>query len=167
MAAGSTYTPIATTTLGSAAASYTFSSIPSTYTDLVLIFDGLASAAAANGFQVKVNGATGTLQSYTRIQGNGTTASSNQVAGGDPACGVIGNTNRANVIVNIMNYSNSTTYKTILSRYNSNDSTDGRTGAYVNLTRSTSAISSILIDLSTANNFIAGSTFTLYGISAA
>ena len=33
----STYTPIATTTFASTATSYTFSSIPTTYTDLVLV----------------------------------------------------------------------------------------------------------------------------------
>lgn len=167
MAAGATYTSIASNTLSSAAASVTFSSIPGTYTDLVLVFEGAASATAANGFQIKINGASGALQSYTRIQGNGTTASSGQVANGDPACGVIGNTNRSNIIAQIMNYSNATTYKTILSRYNSLDSSDGRTGAYVNLTRATTAVTSLLIDLASANNFTSGSTFTLYGIASA
>ena len=163
----STYEPIATTTLSSAQSSVSFSSISGSYTDLVLVFDGLASANAANGFQVKINGGNGSLQSYTRIQGNGTTASSSNVSNGDPAVGVIGNTNRSNVIVSIMNYSNTTTYKTMISRYNSLDSTDGRTGSYVNLTRSTSAVTSLLIDLASAANFASGSTFTLYGIKAA
>jgi hypothetical protein len=36
MAAGNTYTPLATQTLGSAAASVTFSSISGAYTDLVV-----------------------------------------------------------------------------------------------------------------------------------
>ena len=161
-----TYTPIATNTLSSSAASVTFSSIPGTYKDLVLVFEGAASAAASNGFQIKINGASGTLQSYTRLQGNGTSATSLINGSGDPACGVIGNTNRSNIIAQIMNYSNATTYKTILSRYNSLDSSDGRTGAYVNLTRATTAVTSLLIDLATANNFISGSTFTLYGIGA-
>jgi len=39
-----TYEPIATTTLGSAAATITFSSIPATYTDLVIVFAGTATA---------------------------------------------------------------------------------------------------------------------------
>jgi hypothetical protein len=167
MAAGATYVSIASNTLTGAASSVTFSSISGAYTDLVLVFEGLASATAANGFQIKINGASGTLQSYTRLQGNGTTASSGQVTNGDPACGVIGNTNRSNITAHIMNYSNATTYKTILSRYNSLDSSDGRTGAYVNLTRATTAVTSLLIDLGTANNFASGSTFSLYGIAAA
>jgi hypothetical protein len=39
MAAGNTYTPLATQTLGSAAASVTFSSISGAYTDLVLVLN--------------------------------------------------------------------------------------------------------------------------------
>ncbi len=165
--ATNTYVALATQTLGTAASSVTFSSISQSYTDLFLVFDGLASAGAANGFQVKVNGG-GSVQTYTRLQGNGTSASSSRVSGGtgDAAVGVIGNTNRSTVIVNIMNYSNTTTYKTMLSRYNSNDSSDGRVGAYVNLTPSTSAVTSILIDLASLNNFAVGSTFSLYGIAS-
>ena len=167
MAAGATYEPLATTTLSSAQSSVTFSSISGSYTDLVLVFDGLTTAASdAIGFQIKVNGASGTLQSYTRLQGNGTTASSSRAQDGDPAVGVVGNSERTNIIAHIMNYSNSTTYKTIISRYNSNDAGDGRTGAYVNLTRATTAITSLLVDLSTGS-FASGSTFTLYGITAA
>jgi hypothetical protein len=60
-----------------------------------------------------------------------------------------------------MNYSNSTTYKTILGR--SNAATSG-TSAAVGLWRSTSAINSIEIG---TVSFTAGSTFSLYGIAAA
>ena len=162
----STYEPIATTTLSTASSSVTFSSIPQTYTDLVLVWSGLNSASNAEGFQIKVNSGSGTLQSLTRLQGNGSTASSAISANGDPSCGVTGNAGRDTIIANIMNYSNSTTYKTIISRYNSTGGTDDRVGIYVNLTRDTAAITSLLIS-STSGNFISGSTFTLYGIKAA
>jgi hypothetical protein len=162
-----TYEPIATTTLATTTASVTFSAISGSYTDLILAFDGLSTAGSdAVGFQIKVNGADGSLQSYTRLQGNGTTAASTRVADGDPAVGVIGNSERTNIIAHIMNYSNATTFKTILSRFNTLDSGDGRTGAYVNLTRSTNAVTSLLIDLSTGS-FASGSTFSLYGIASA
>ena len=66
MAAGITYTPIASTTLGSAAASYTFSSIPNTYTDLVLIASMADSNSGADQrMLVQVNGDTGTKYSTT------------------------------------------------------------------------------------------------------
>ena len=56
----STYTPIATQTLGSAAASVTFSSIPQGYTDLVLV-DNVKSASGAGDSEldVRFNGDSG------------------------------------------------------------------------------------------------------------
>jgi hypothetical protein len=65
-------------------------------------------------------------------------------------------------ITHFMNYSNTTTYKTALTRSNSPYGTE----AAVNLWRNTSAITSItlFIQSSTLN---AGTTFTLYGIAAA
>jgi hypothetical protein len=65
-------------------------------------------------------------------------------------------------VVNIMNYSNTTTNKTVLIR--TNDGRYSRTYARVVMWRNTSAINSIL--LYPAGNFAIGSTFTLYGIKA-
>ena len=52
-----TYEPIATATLGTAANSYTFSSIPSTFTDLVLVVDVIE--ATANNYGIRINGNSG------------------------------------------------------------------------------------------------------------
>jgi hypothetical protein len=163
MAAGSTYTPIATTTLGSATGSYTFSSIPATYTDLVLIADW--SNAAGTGTAIILNGDTSGNYSYTYMYGTGSAAGSgrnsnatNTGIGYDPTAN-----RRQNSIVHFMNYSNTTTYKTILVR---NNVPEFQIVGSVNLWRSTAAINSIKIDNS-PQNFNAGATFTLYGISAA
>jgi hypothetical protein len=43
-----TYTPIASITLGATATSVTFSSIPSTYTDLILVMNGSSTSDRAN-----------------------------------------------------------------------------------------------------------------------
>jgi len=67
-------------------------------------------------------------------------------------------------ILNVMNYSNSTTYKTCLSR---NSAPDDAAEALVGLWRSTSAITSITFMNNAAANFATGSTLTLYGIAAA
>jgi hypothetical protein len=67
-----------------------------------------------------------------------------------------------NSIINIQNYSNSTTYKTVLAR--SNNAATG-TDATVALWRSTSAITSIDYYLN-SGSWATGSTFTLYGIKA-
>jgi hypothetical protein len=161
----STYTPIATTTLGSSQATITFSSIPSTYTDLVLVLAGKATTGLG-GLNIHYNGETGGSDgkySYTRLQGNGTTASSSR-ATTDPAIGYIAQ-DSMQIIININNYSNTTTYKTALSRTNSMYSSDARTGSYVSLWRDTAAINQIALDGS--SNFLSGTVATLYGIKAA
>jgi hypothetical protein len=165
MAAGSTYTPIATTTLGSAAASYTFSSIPSTYTDLVLVANGTGSGNT--GLYAQFNSDTGSNYSLTVMGGSGTTATSERQTSVTYARFVwnsLWNSSNPGVaIVNIQNYANTTTYKTMIWR---SSTASNAVEAGVNLWRSTAAISSITITGS-SNNIAAGSTFTLYGITAA
>ena len=69
-----TYEPIATTTLGSAQASVSFSSF-SGYTDLVLVC--VATTASDDQFlSVQFNGDTGSNYSNTYMTGNGSTATS-------------------------------------------------------------------------------------------
>jgi len=62
-----------------------------------------------------------------------------------------------------MNYANTTTNKTILSRSNA---ADKGVMATVSLWRNTAAINSITL-LASANNFATGSTFSLYGVKNA
>lgn len=164
----STYTPIATTTLGSASATVTFSSISGSYTDLVLI----ANAAAASGtptISMRFNSDTGANYSRTLLIGDGTTASSQRASSSTEMriCNSSGLTTTlgANAtIANIQNYANSTTYKTTISRSNTSSSA---TEAIVNLWRNTAAITQIDLFTNSGVNFAAGSTFTLYGITAA
>lgn len=168
MAAGNTYTPIATTTLGSAAASVTFSSISGAYTDLVIVVDYSLNVSNSSLF-VRLNGDTASNYSHTRISGTGSVASSGRGSTADQARITADTTaqsasTRQLVTVNLMNYSNSSYYKTLLSRYNST----GGTEAYVDLWRSTAAVTSVQIKGYDATAIIeSGSTFTLYGIAAA
>ena len=162
----STYEKIATTTLGSAA-TVTFSSIPATYTDLVLISSAKNSSGAGGTYQIKINNDTGSNYSATYMQGTGAGANSGRftnntvayVARSSDSSG----TEFSPGIVNFMNYSNTTTFKTILNRGNETSAT---TIAFVNLWSSTSAINSINIEQPGGGNFAAGSSFTLYGIKA-
>ena len=176
MAAGSTYTPIATTTLGSAASSYTFSSIPSTYTDLVLVCNA-APSTNNYGIYMYFNGSTASYYSATDLRGNGTAAASSKwinTAGtsnwiGGQILGLSSTLGNNVFIVNIMNYANTTTYKTYMSR--SNTAANG-VEATVGLWRgstgtSTEAITSLTVGAQSAANLVVGSTFTLYGIAAA
>jgi len=168
MAAGNTYTQIASTTLGSAAASVTFSSIPGTYTDLVLVINSLVASGSPNTY-LQFNGDTTTNYSSTILGGNGTSAASTRYSNRDHAdmdyFGYNDTTTMKMLVANIFNYANTTTFKTLLSRpANAATGTD----AIVCLWRKTpEAISSIRIYTSNGPNFVVGSTFNLYGISAA
>ncbi len=166
MAAGSTYTPIATTTLASSATSYTFSSISGTYTDLVLITSIKAATANSNQW-MRFNGDTATNYSSTNVYGTGTSALSTNQSSQDKInsvlSGYVVTTENAVGIYNIMNYSNTTTYKTMISRFNNSGVV---AQAEVSLWRSTAAITSITI-FTTPDSFAVGSTFTLYGIASA
>jgi hypothetical protein len=168
MAAGSTYTPLATTTLGTATASVTFSSISGAYTDLVLVCSGKSNTSTLDYTRIRVNSDTGSNYSRTYLGGNGTSAYSGRDTSATSyidgyaeatASGIYSPT-----IFNFQNYSNTTTYKTILSQ---GMSANSGAGAIVGLWRSTSAITSIDISNLNANSFASGSTFTLYGIAAA
>ena len=159
MAAGSTYTPIATTTLGSAAASYTFSSIPSTYTDLVLIIN---PNSTVDNMNFRFNGDTGTNYSNTWLFGDGSSASSTRGTNRTTIAGTV-SSGLEIVRFQIMNYSNTTTYKSTLNRP---DDAANYVGANVGLWRSTAAINSVTI-LAGSGNIPAGAMLTLYGIAAA
>jgi len=166
----STYTPIATTTLGSAASSVTFSSISGSYTDLVLVFSGTLSSADYVCMRVG-NGSIDTNSNYshTDLSGNGTSASSSRSPNATYFFTSPMNTNRNNMIINFQNYSNTTTNKTALLRWNvplTDGGATGTVGAEVALWRSTSAINQIQVLTYAAQNFAIGSTFTLYGIAS-
>ena len=160
-----TYTLIASNTLGSAAASVTFSSIPGTYTDLVIVANGLVTTAGDN-IQMQFNSDTATNYSTTILEGNGTAASSTRLTTKSfisiDDYGFWDTVNRSVTIVNIMDYTNTTTYKTCLSR--ANNANNGLS-ACVGLWRSTSAITSVKLNPN-IRTFDTGSTFKLYGIEA-
>jgi hypothetical protein len=156
-----TYEPIATQTLGATATDVTFSSISGAFTDIILIVKCISTGSF---YQIQVNGDTATNYSRTRLTGNGTTATSSRDS---TAASIVINDVSTTVlgadIVQFQNYSNATTYKTVLYRNNLSSTS---TGAGVGLWRSTSAITSIKVYPNTGV-FSIGSTFTLYGIKAA
>lgn len=168
-----TYDNIATTTLGSAASSITFSSIPSTYTDLRLVLT--ATTSIADWSYLRFNGDTGssTLYSQTRIYGNGTTAANatnsnyNRVLLGDTILGIGTSTTIPTLsTLDIFSYAGSK-YKTGLVSISGDQNGTGYIYRNVCLYSSTSAISSMVIANGSGSNFNIGTTATLYGIKAA
>ena len=163
----STYTPIATTTLGSNSATVVFSSIPSTYTDIILV--GSVRASGTADVKVRVNGLTTAIYSNTILYGTGSVAgsyrNSTATAGGTEPVDTASNTFTPKII-NFMNYANTTTFKTYLGRTSTNSTANGVT-ATVGLIQTTAAINSITLLFETADTFQTGSTFTLYGVKSA
>jgi hypothetical protein len=164
MAAGSTYTPIATYTFGTGATSVSFSSIPSTYTDLVIAgaFQFTSAAGAAMYFNTDTPSAN-TKYSITSLSGSGTAAASGRSANVSVMYinNYSGGTAQMSAVISLNNYSNTTTYKTGIIRAND---TSTYVEAGVGLWRDTSAINKITIY---GGTFVAGSMFTIYGIAAA
>jgi len=159
-----TYTLIASNTLGSAASSVTFSSIPSTYTDLILVTNVSASSAGTFSSTLRFNSDNASNYSDTRIIGSGTAASSNRDSSQTEMYPANITNGIGTVIHQIMDYSNASTSKTVLSR---GISADYQVWANVGLWRKTpEIITSILLSVS-GSNFASGSTFRLYGIEAA
>ena len=156
----STYTPIYSTTFSSAASSITFSNIPTTFTDLVVSIGGNFSADISAG--IYFNGDTGSNYAVTRMWGNGTSAQSSSSNGSTQIAITTGNgSTLSTYTVNVMNYSNTTTYKPVLGRA-SQDSVSARIGTW----RSTSPITSMTL-LANGGNFAVGTVVTVYGIKAA
>ena len=156
-----TYEPIQSTTLTSAQANITFSSISGNYTDLVVVMTGGHPSVST---RIRFNSDTGSNYSYTGIYGDGSSAgsarASNATSGylGSITTGVIFNT-----IIHIQNYANTTTNKTAINRKNQ---TNSYVEANVILWRSTAAINSITL-FADSGNLESGTTATLYGIKAA
>lgn len=162
----STYEPIATQNGTGSSATVTFSSIPGTYTDIVLVANPVFTTAS--NLNIRINGDTGSNYSDTYIYGDGSSATSARdttqtiMYWSGTSVGVT-SANRDNGIAHFMNYANTTTNKTVLLRYNQPSQILSQG---VGLYRSTSAITSISV-IASAGNLDTASTFTLYGIKAA
>lgn len=168
--ATNTFTALDKVTVGTATSSITFSSIPSTYTDLVVVASILPSSTSFYTPSLQFNSDTGSNYSSTWMYGQGSTAvssrntSQTQMAidnySATPAVGY-----PMSVLFNVFNYANTSVYKTVIARGNDIFASAGETSATVGLWRSTAAITSVTVKGNGAN-FAAGSTFSLYAIKA-
>lgn len=165
-----TYEPIATTTLGSAG-TITFSSIPTTYTDLRVVLTGKGLSGTPNdNVRIVLNSDTSATYSYTELYGGGT-----------PTCvsyatqfNMYLNSNNANLsdtvptfyTIDFFQYKNTSINKAFLATANMDLNGSGSVAYTSGLWRSNSAISTILLTNGAAS-YSAGTTATLYGIKAA
>jgi hypothetical protein len=161
-----TYIALATTTLGSNAATVTFSSIPATYKDLIVVFNGGWINSSNGESIIRFNGDAGANYSRIYALGDGSSTGSGANAGlTEGSWWAMDNSANSNSTLQIMDYSATDKHKTVLSRSNSFP------GLYTLMMAgrwaSTSAINQISISTFGAGGSVrAGSTISLYGVAA-
>lgn len=155
----STFIPLATTTLSSAASSVTFSSIPATYRDLVLVASFQTSVDA--NLLVRFNSDSGSNYSLVRMWGTGssTASDSRTQTYADMEAGTT-NTQISTTIMQFMDYSATDKHKIMLYRSNQN-----LVAAGANRWANTSAINNISI-ATNSGTFNVGTSFSMFGIEA-
>ena len=162
---------ITSTTLSSSAASVTFSSIPNTFTDLVLKVSARTDrASTADALKITINSDSTSLYSFTSLYGNGSNANSTRTSNTTAARAYY--TDAANstsdTFGNIEVYfpSYTTSANKVYSSFGAEEENSAL--AYLQVTaglyRNTSAITSLLIVPNLGSNFVSGSSFFLYGI---
>lgn len=158
----STYAPIATTTLASASSSVDFSSIPSTYTDLVLIVTGTSSGANIN-YGLRFNDVATSTYHALRLYADGSSVITDRLLSYNNA--IISNISSASstTVIQFNGYSTTTLKKTFISRSNSNNYVWLNAGLW----NSNSAINKITFLTTTGYALQPGTTLSLYGIKAA
>jgi hypothetical protein len=168
----STYTLIKGETLTSSAASYTFTAIPSTFTDLVLRVSARSDTSAqTQQVWLQFNSDTSALYSYLNLGGNGSVVQGNigsSLTSTRTIGGANGNTSTTSTFGNSEIYIPSYTVsqnKPIGSfGVSESNATAATMAVNAGLWRNTAAITSITILPSTSLNWLSGSSFYLYGI---
>jgi hypothetical protein len=169
-----TYIKIASTTVGSGgAASVNFSSIPSTYTDLVVKASVRTVAAGPEGSLII--GFNGSYSNFTllMLRGSGssaasftrTTFSENRISYINSAGGTA--STFANVEIYVPNYAASVNKSISVDGVQEANSSTAYMALTAGLWSQTTAINALNFQVGTSDNFAQYTTFTLYGISNA
>jgi hypothetical protein len=169
----STYELIKGETLASSAASYTFTAIPSTFKDLVLRVTGRFDISN-NGGRLRFNGDSSALYSWNRVTAISIAEATNDLTYGSPYDtfvyfpGVNSSTTTADTFSNnemyLPNYTASANKPVMLNNVMEQNTTSAGITMLAGLYRSTTAISSIALTSDGGGNWVAGSSFYLYGI---
>jgi hypothetical protein len=161
-----TYEAIATVTVGAGGAStISFSSIPSTFTDLVLKISARVSGSSDSTMQIQFNGSSSS-HTYIRLLGDGGSASSGSASNGTFGyADVVTYTANtfANTEVYIPNYNSSNNKAFSADSISENNATQAIAAFHANLWSNTAAITSIDI-VCNITTFVQHTTATLYGI---
>ena len=155
----STYTPIASQVLTSTAASITFESVPQNYADLYIVIRGDSATTIESG--LRFNNDSGSNYSSTRIYNASGGANSDRFTSGSYAyIGDLKSAGQTVTVIQVANYCNTTTYKTVLTRSGYTD----YQFSIVSLWRNTSAVNALTL-IGNGGSWSSGTTFDLYGIA--
>lgn len=168
MAAGPTYEPIATTTLSSTTTAFTISSIPSTYTDLKIVFSYYASSFCSTDITFNSDTAANYSHVYAKSS-RSTPTTSRTINASSINCSSSnspGSTVPLITTIEINSYT-AAVNKSVYFETGSDAGTYGYLTYGLGTWRSTSAITSITFTEGNASGFDSGSTVTIYGIKAA
>lgn len=164
-----TYKLISSTTLTGTQATVTFSSIPATYTDLVVRVSARTDFATLGAtIYTTFNSDAGTNYSFTTLFGTGSSAGSGSAVD-NTYISLLGEGTSAtsntfsNAELYIPSYRVAQNKPMGTFQVYENNATENRIQAYANLWRNTAAITSISMTPS-SGNFVTGSSFYLYGI---
>jgi hypothetical protein len=167
----STYTLISANTLSATTNTVTFSAIPSTFTDLVLRY-----SIRSNGTEIsniRINGSTSSVYSRTRLQGNGSTASSNRdssqtsinLNNSTTYDGGFTSDTFSSGEIYIPSYGATQNKPISISNVEENNATYATAQAFAGLFSDTTAITSLtILNGTSTDQFVIGSSFYLYGI---
>lgn len=162
----SSYESIASYTVGSGGvASFTFSSIPSTYKHLQIRH--IVAANPASNPVMRFNGDTSSNYNWHYLQGDGSSASSGTT--GSSTTSILAGVPPTSTyfqagIIDILDYADTNKYKTTRWFEGSDQNGSGQIGLFSGLWRNTSAINSITLGTGSTNLLLEKSTFALYGI---
>lgn len=168
-----TYMLISSQVLGSSASTVTFSSIPQSYTDLVLLYSGRVSpnANVEASINLRFNGDTASNYSSSLFSGNGSTTAFSLDSNQTNAYifyGLTADNSTANTFGNgeiyIPNYTSSSNKSFSSFGVAETNATAARIGNTSLLWRNTAAITSISLT-PFSGSFVTNSSFYLYGIS--
>jgi len=158
------YESIATTTLSSATATVTFSSIPQTYTHLQL---RIMLPSSGDEPAMRFNSDTGNNYNRHGLYANGSTISSYGDVGANYMGLSVGSANVNCMVTDILEYTNTNKFKVSRTLAGHDDSASRTIALRTNAWRNTAAITTITLTETNSSNFPQYSSFALYGIKGA
>jgi hypothetical protein len=169
--------PLMTTTLSTASASVTFSSIPQEYEHLQVRVWGWNTSGSDRSLAIYYNSDTGINYVNHYLQGNGSSATAGAETGRGQTfiidsnagqTGFNGDVNKASTfLIDILDYANTNKFTTVRALGGWDGNGSGVVGLASALWRSTAAINTLTFFLPYSTNIGAGSKFALYGIKRA